>query len=233
MDNNEAKSASTLTKPKLTARKGYIITNEVLNAVVHGIGFFAAIAGTVFLILKGIQNHSSMEITAYSIYGFCMITMFICSTMYHSLKTTRAVKVFHILDHNGIFLLIAGTLTPYCLVSICPSQPGFGWSIFGLEWALAIVGIIGKCTGNKWIQKYSLWIYIIMGWSTIIAIKPIYDAIGLAGTLWLLGGGLIYTVGAVFYQLGKKYDVPFAHLVWHIFVFLGCSAMFVSIYLYV
>lgn len=208
----------------------YRILNEVLNSVTHGFGFGAAVTATVFLIIKGVAHGSALEITAYTIYGVSMCLMFLFSTLYHSLKFTKAEKVFHILDHSGIFFLIAGTYTPYTLISI---GGALGITIFVIEWLLAIVGIFGKIFKWKFVMKYSTWIYAAMGWVALFALKPLFENMGLGGALWLLGGGLIYTIGIIFYGLGKRRNIPYAHVVWHIFVFLAAVAMFISIYVYV
>ena len=221
---------SNVKKKKFIDTRAYEISNEVLNASTHGIGFIAAIIGMVFLILKAKANQNTMELVSYIIYGTSMCIMFLVSCLYHSLKNTKASKVFNILDHNGIFLLIAGSYTPYCFVTI---RGWVGWTVFAIEWTLAILGIIGKASGAKWLEKISTAIYIGMGWIALLALKPLYDGMGWPGLMWLIIGGVFYTVGVIFYAIGKKNGFPYAHVVWHIFVFFGCAGIFISIYKFV
>ncbi len=221
-------SANSSEKAKYIDSKAYSVIEEVLNATTHGIGFVLAIIATVFLIFKALDNGNNWELGAYIIYGSSMMIMFLGSTLYHSLKTTRASKVFQIIDHSNIFLLIAGTYTPYCFAI----GGWIGWTIFAIEWIIAIVGIVGKATGSKWITKRSTWLYIAMGWVAILAIIPLVQTIGLTGSLWLLGGGVTYTVGAVIYALSKKFRWPHGHVLWHIFVVVAAAFMWISIYFY-
>lgn len=209
-----------------TFSKKYLVINEILNAVTHGIGFGLSIAGLVLLLIKGAHLHSAIHVVSYAIYGSSLILLFLSSTLFHSLIFTKAKKVFQVFDHDSIFLLIAGSYTPYCLLSI---RGWLGWTLFGLIWLLAVVGIVYK---SIWLHKKNAAftsVYVIMGWLCLIAIKPLYHSLGTIGFWLLVGGGVAYTVGALFY---KMKNVKFMHVVWHFFVLLGAILMFFSIYLY-
>ena len=209
---------------KFTRR--YLILNEVLNAVTHGIGFGLSIAGLVILLIKGARLDSPIHIISYAIYGSMMILLFLFSTLFHSLMFTRAKKVFQVFDHTSIFLLIAGSYTPFCLLSI---QGWLGWTLFILIWLLAISGIVYKSLTlhkKETVSKISTLIYIIMGWLCVIAFKPLIASLGFWGTFLLTSGGVSYTVGALFYSIKS---VRFMHVVWHLFVMLGAGLMYFSV----
>ncbi|AYY10358.1 MULTISPECIES: PAQR family membrane homeostasis protein TrhA [Enterococcus] len=209
---------------KFTRR--YLILNEVLNAVTHGIGFGLSIAGLVILLIKGARLDSPIHIISYAIYGSMMILLFLFSTLFHSLMFTRAKKVFQVFDHASIFLLVAGSYTPFCLLSI---QGWLGWTLFILIWLLAISGIVYKSLTlhkKETLSKISTLIYINMGWLCVIAFKPLIASLGFWGTFLLASGGVSYTVGALFYSIKS---VRFMHVVWHLFVMLGAGLMYFSV----
>ena len=209
---------------KFTRR--YLILNEVLNAVTHGIGFGLSIAGLVILLIKGARLDSPIHIISYAIYGSMMILLFLFSTLFHCLMFTRAKKVFQVFDHASIFLLIAGSYTPFCLLSI---QGWLGWTLFILIWLLAISGIVYKSLTlhkKETLSKISTLIYINMGWLCVIAFKPLIASLGFWGTFLLASGGVSYTVGALFYSIKS---VRFMHVVWHLFVMLGAGLMYFSV----
>lgn len=209
---------------KFTRR--YLILNEVLNAVTHGIGFGLSIAGLIILLIKGARLDSPIHIISYAIYGSMMILLFLFSTLFHSLMFTRAKKVFQVFDHASIFLLIAGSYTSFCLLSI---QGWLGWTLFILIWLLAISGIVYKSLTlhkKETLSKISTLIYINMGWLCVIAFKPLIASLGFWGTFLLASGGVSYTVGALFYSIKS---VRFMHVVWHLFVMLGAGLMYFSV----
>lgn len=211
---------------KIHFSRKYLIVNEVLNAVTHGIGAGLSIAGLVLLIIKGARLGSALHVVSYCLYGTTLILLFLTSTLFHSLIFTKAKKVFQVFDHSSIFLLIAGSYTPFCLLSI---QGWLGWTLFGLIWSLAISGIVYKSLTlhkKETVSKVSTIIYIIMGWLCLIAAKPLYDSLGGIGTALLVAGGVSYTLGAAFYSLK---NVRFMHVVWHLFVMLGAGFMFFSV----
>lgn len=209
--------------------RSYLIVNEVLNAVTHGIGFGLSVAGLVILLVKGVRMGSTLHVVSYALYGSMMILLFLSSTLFHSLIFTKAKKVFQVFDHDSIFLLIAGSYTPFCLLSI---RGWLGWTLFVLIWLLAIGGVIYKSITlhkKETVSKISTIIYIIMGWLCVIAAKPLMESLGPVGTGLLVGGGVSYTVGALFYSLK---NVKFMHVVWHLFVMLGAGLMYFSILFY-
>lgn len=206
--------------------KRYLIMNEILNAITHGIGFGLSIAGLVLLLIKGAHHHSAIEIIAYSIYGSSMILLFLMSTLYHSLIFTKAKKVFQVFDHCSIYLLIAGSYTPYCLITI---RGWLGTALFFTVWIIAVLGLIYK---SIWLKKKSVIstiIYIILGWLCVVAIPQLYHGLGIGGVSLLALGGVAYTVGALFYSLHFRY----MHVVWHLFVMLGAALMYFSVLFYV
>ena len=203
----------------------YLITNEVLNAVTHGIGVVLSIVGFVFLLKKA---DSGLHYVSFIIYGVSLLLLFLASTLYHSLIFTKAKKVFQVFDHCSIYLLIAGTYTPYCLLYI---KGTIGIVLLSVIWLAAIVGIVYKSltlSKVKSVSKLSTIIYNVMGWAVVIALPSLYHSVGLKGLLLLVGGGVAYTVGSVFYSMKNR---RYMHVVWHLFVMLGAMLMFFSIYL--
>ena len=204
---------------KTKFNRTYEILNEVFNAVTHGIGTGLSIAGLVVLLVKGAHLHSSLHIVSYAIYGSMMILLFLTSTLFHSLIFTKAKKVFQVFDHSSIFLLIAGSYTPFCL----------GWTLFVLIWLFAILGIIYKALTlhkRERVSKVSTIIYIFMGWLCVVAAVPLYHSLGMTGVILMVAGGLSYTIGAFFYSLNS---IRYMHVVWHLFVMLGAGFMYFSV----
>ncbi|MDR0690600.1 MAG: hemolysin III family protein [Streptococcaceae bacterium] len=205
----------------------YRILNEVLNAITHGVALGLSIVGLVFLLIKG-AHVSALYIIAYTLYGSTLILLFLSSTLFHSLIFTKAKKVFQAFDHSSIYLLIAGSYTPYCLLSI---KGVLGVTLMIIIWLLAILGVIYKSiTLHKkaHVSKISTLLYIGMGWFCLIALQPLLNSLGAKGVILLLAGGVSYTLGTIFYTLKK---VKFMHVIWHLFVILGASFMFFSIFL--
>lgn len=203
----------------------YLITNEVLNAVTHGVGVVLSIIGFVFLLGKAT---SELHYVSFIIYGVSLLLLFLASTLYHSLIFTKAKKVFQVFDHCSIYLLIAGTYTPYCLLYI---KGTIGIVLLSVIWLVAIVGIVYKSltlSKVKSVSKLSTIIYNVMGWAVVIALPNLYHSVGLKGLLLLVAGGVAYTVGSVFYSMKNR---RYMHVVWHLFVMLGAMLMFFSIYL--
>lgn len=206
--------------------KRYLIVNEVLNAVTHGIGVGLSIAGLVILLVKGAKMGSPIHVVSYAIYGATLILLFLSSTLFHSLIFTKAKTVFQVFDHSSIYLLIAGSYTPFCLTVI---KGPLGWGLCLAVWTLAIAGVIYKSLFLKKKGKTDVVLYIIMGWLCLFAFKPLFNGLGVEGTLLLAGGGVAYTVGALFYSLK---NVKFMHVVWHFFVLLGAGLMYFSVLFY-
>lgn len=197
------------------------VSIEVMNAITHGIGVALSITGLVFLIIMGIHRGGAMRIVTFTIMGSAMILFYLSSTLYHSLIFTRAKPVFQRLDHSFIYVLIAASYTPFCLVAI---RGWVGWTLFGIEWAAAVVGIVYK---SIWLKNKSNWstlIYVIMGWLCIVAFWPLWNHLGPIGFALLAAGGLTYTIGAIIYSFPRRT----AHLVWHIFVLIGSALIYFS-----
>lgn len=199
------------------------ILTEIFNAITHGIGVFLGIVGLLLLLIKA---NTSIQYIAYSIYGASIILLFLASTLYHSLSFTRAKKVFRIIDHSSIFLLIAGTYTPYLLLSLSKN----GLLYFAIIWSIALIGITIKAVIFDKSKKIGLILYIAMGWISLLMINDLLKSIDLMGIILLALGGLTYTFGVYFY---KKKDMLFSHVIWHLFVLGGAILMFISIYFFI
>lgn len=203
---------------------------EIFNAVTHivGGGF-----GVVFLLVGVVFAHfhlGPVGILSMWIYGICMIIAYTMSAIYHFLRPNRAKKVFRIFDHCSIFLLIAGSYTPYCLITLA-NAPAWGYSLFAVVWGLSILGIVLTAVNMyKW-KAFAMVLYLALGWSIIIAIVPLFQYLAPAGFWWLLSGGIAYTIGAVLFGIGRK--VKYIHSIFHLFVLLGSILQFVSILFYV
>lgn len=213
----------------LVIKPKYTLSEELISAISHGIGVLLAIAGMVLCIVKAAMDGNTIGVVSSSLYGSFMIILYLMSTLYHSFRpTVKAKKVFRIFDHCSIFLLIFGTYVPYTLVTL---KGALGWTLFGIVLGAAILGIVLNAVNLEKFKKLSMVCYLVMGWTIIGAIKQVYNNIDLNGLILLALGGVIYTIGAVIYGLGKK--VKYMHSVWHIFVLLGTILQFFSIYLYV
>lgn len=200
---------------------------EKLNSITHLLGAVVALAGLVVLVVFSSLKGDVWRIVSFSIYGTTLFLLYLFSTLYHSTK--GSLKPFlKKLDHIGIYLLIAGSYTPFVLVSL---NGVWGWSLFGVIWGLAIIGIVLDCFSSDERRIMQLIIYVVMGWIALIAIQPLIKSLSLAGFLWLLGGGLFYSVGIVFYIIDlKKYHF---HGIWHIFVLSGSVTHYFTIMYYV
>ncbi len=197
---------------------------EVFNAITHGLGLLIAIIGFYVLLISAIKSGPSEKIIGVSVFGITLIFLYLMSTLYHSLAFTRAKNVFRILDHSSIFLFIAGTYTPYTLVTL---KSSFGFSLLFVVWIIAIIGIILKIFFMNQLI-FSIIIYLTLGWlCVIVAVKPLMNGLIPISFNLLLIGGIIYTTGVIFY-LWKK--VPFNHNIWHIFVLAGSLCHIISIF---
>ena len=206
--------------------KFYTKGEEIANAITHGIGVLLAIAALVLLILCGINYGDIWYTVSAIIYGATLITLYLGSTLYHSIPNMRIKKILRIVDHSSIFLLIAGTYTPFTLTIL---RGALGWTIFGVVWGCTIFGIIMKIFFLEKFEKISTFMYIGMGWFVVIAIKPIILSLPLTGLILLVIGGVLYTVGCIFYANDKW---PYNHAIWHLFVLGGSVCHFLSILLY-
>lgn len=201
----------------------YSVLEEILHSSTHALGALLSVIGLSWMLYLSIAAGDPWRIVASSIYGVTLITLFLASTIYHGLYASRHREIFKLLDHCAIYLLIAGTYTPFLLVTM---RTNTGWWLFGTIWALATAGIIKKLWFRHRFPKIALASYLVMGWMIVLAAPQMADAIGSNGMAWLVAGGLCYTVGAVFYALKK---MPFNHTVWHVFVLGGGVCHFLSV----
>ncbi|MFW5687638.1 MAG: PAQR family membrane homeostasis protein TrhA [Bacteroidota bacterium] len=211
-------------------RRWYAYLEELLNSITHGIGILLSIAGLVLLVVfASIRPYGDVwKIVSFSVYGTSLILMFTASTLYHSFQNKKVKEFLNLLDHASIFILIAGTYTPFMLVSL---RGPWGWSIFGVIWGLAIAGVVFKLFFyTDRLRNISAIIYFLMGWIILIAIRPMIMEVPTEGLLWLLGGCLLYSLGIPFYIKREK---RFFHVIWHLFVLAGAITHFFSIFLYV
>lgn len=212
---------------KITIPK-YTLGEELVNSISHGIGALFGVLALVLCVVVSAIHGDAWAVVASAIYGSSLIILYTMSSIYHALKVNKAKKVFRVIDHCSIYFLIAGTYTPYTLVSL---RGGWGWTIFGIVWGVAILGIVLNAIDIKKFKVLSMITYLAIGWVIIIAIKPMLDAVEPGGLMLLLWGGIAYTVGAVFYGFGKK--KKYIHSVFHIFCLLGSVLHFFSILFYV
>lgn len=201
---------------------------ERLNAISHGIGIFM---GLLVLILCTSKSGTTSTRIGSILYGVCMIAVYTISTIYHALPPRTAKKVFQILDHCTIYLLIAGTYTPILLGAFVAQAPAVGWTLLVLQWAVAVFAIVLNAIDLKKFRPFSYTAYIVMGWAIIFVAPTAMELISRPGLLYLLLGGISYTVGAILFGIGSK--LPWFHGVFHIFVLLGSFLQFLSIYLYI
>jgi len=196
---------------------------ELANSITHGIGLVLGIAVLVLLVVFSSLRKSAWEVVSCSIYGATFILLYLGSTLYHSARNPRTRKVLKVVDHSAIYLLIAGTYTPYALA---PLRGALGWTIFGIIWGCALVGIAFKVFFTGRFKVVSLASYLFMGWLCVVAVKPLYRELSTAGFALFAAGGLCYTTGAVFYAWKS---LPWSHAVWHLFVLAGSLCHFFSI----
>lgn len=200
---------------------------ERFNSISHLVGAALAIAGATVLIVLAARMGDPWKIVSFSIYGAMLVALYVFSTLYHSLRG-RAKDVLRKFDHCSIYLLIAGSYTPFALVSL---RGAWGWSLLGAVWGLALLGIVQEIWLAKGARVLSLVIYVIMGWLALVAVSPLWLALKPAGFAWLVAGGALYTVGILFYATDHK--VRHGHGVWHLFVLGGSACHFVTVLLHV
>ncbi len=211
------------TKPARTFTLGEIIA----NAVTHGIGTALAIAGLAILVAFASLHGDAWHIVSASIYGATLIFLYLFSTLYHSVLGPRVSQVLRVFDHAAIFLLIAGTYTPFTLVTL---RGPLGWTLFGIVWSMALFGVSFQTTLLRRHVGISLGLYIGMGWAVIVAARPLMEALPMPGMILLASGGLAYTFGVIFYVWHR---LPYHHAIWHLFVLAGSVLHFFAILLYV
>ena len=199
---------------------------EIANSISHGVGFVMAVAVSPMLIIAAAQRDSSAGIVGAGVFAFTIILLYITSTLYHSLPRNKAKQIFRVLDHSAIFLLIAGTYTPITLGIL---RGAWGWTLFGLVWGIAVVGVLIKIVWGIRYKKLSTILYLVMGWLVIIAVKPLWLNMPSWGLFWLIAGGVAYTAGIGFYAAKQ---IRYTHFIWHIFVIVGTSCHFIAVFRY-
>ena len=200
---------------------------ERLNSITHLIGASLALAGLVVLVVYAGLKGDPWKIVSFSVYGATLVALYTFSTLYHSFRG-KAKSIFQKLDHTAIYLLIAGTYTPFTLVTL---RGTWGWALFGVIWGLAIIGLAQDILLKKRNHILSVSLYILMGWLALTAIRPLARVLPMPGLIWLISGGLFYTVGVVFYALDKR--LKHGHAVFHFFVLAGSVCHYITIFFYV
>ncbi|OLE54822.1 MAG: hemolysin D [Acidobacteria bacterium 13_1_20CM_3_53_8] len=207
--------------------KERLSVEEIANVVTHGVGLALSVVGLVALIILACLYGGTWQIVSGSIYGASLVTLYLASTLYHGTRTGRAKNLLRVLDHCCIYLLIAGTYTPFTLVTL---RGGWGWTLFGLVWGLSLVGILGRVLLGQKFRVASVLSYIFLGWLCVIAIKPILHVVPLGAIAWIVAGGLAYTAGTIFFACDR---IPHNHAIWHLFVLGGSICHFLAVALYV
>lgn len=200
---------------------------ERFNAVSHLIAAVLALLGATVLVVLAALRGDVWKVTSFAIYGAALVLAYSVSTLYHSLRGP-AKRIFRKLDHQVIYLLIAGSYTPFCVITL---RGPWGWSLFGVVWALAVLGMLQEFRRNKDARVLSVVLYVVMGWIALVAVVPLLEALGPAGFGWVAAGGVFYTVGIVFYAFDEKF--PYCHGIWHLFVAAGSATHYFAIGLYV
>ncbi len=202
-------------------------SEELANALSHGLAALGAIVAIPVLVLNAVRDGGAAGIVGASVFGASMLLLYLTSTIYHGLANGKAKRVFMVLDHCAIYLLIAGTYTPFTLGVL---RGSWGWSLFGVIWGLAIFGIAFKAVFGTRHEGISTVVYLLMGWLILIAVNPMLAAVPTPGLLWLLAGGIAYSVGVVFFILDDR--CKYAHFIWHLFVVAGSSCHFLAVLWY-
>ena len=210
----------------MSGKREWTLGEEIAHALTHGLGLVASIVGFVILVVAAARTGDPWRIVGCAVYGTTLILLYTASTLYHALSRTRARRVFRVLDHSAIFLLIAGTYTPFTLVNL---RGPWGWTLLGVVWGLAVLGVTTKSVfGTRW-PILSTAIYIVMGWTVLVAVKPLLAHVPAAGVAWLVAGGVAYTGGVVFFAWER---LRYSHAIWHLFVLAGSAFHFVAVLLY-
>jgi hemolysin III len=211
----------------MTATMKTLTSEDVANALTHGIGLALSLAGLCVLVALAFMHGTRLHVLSCGIYGVTLVGLYAASTLYHSVQSPRVKHVLKIVDHCSIYLLIAGTYTPFTLVLL---HGGWGWTLFGLVWGLSVFGIVFKIFFVDRFKVTSVSIYLLMGWMAIVAIKPMLALVPTGGVRLLVMGGLIYTAG-IFFYVWKK--IPYNHAIWHLFVLAGSACHYFAVMFYV
>ncbi len=215
-----------MTDSALPEKRAQSLGEEIANSVSHGVGLAAAVAATPILIIEAARRGGAMGVVGASIFASTVGLLYLTSVLYHALPPNRAKRLFQVLDHGAIFLLIAGTYTPFTLGVL---RGAWGWSLLGLVWSLALAGVLLKAFSGVRHPRLSLGLYLGMGWLVIIAVKPLWQLMPTGGLLWMLAGGLAYTAGVGFYAAD---NLRYSHFIWHLFVLAGTACHFIAVLRY-
>ena len=206
----------------------YTLGEELINAISHGVGALCGIAALVLCIVKSCNPLDGFKLASSIVFGLSVTLLYLMSCLYHALKVNKAKRVFRVIDHCTIFLLIAGTYTPFTIVSLRDTS---GWWIFGIIWAMAVLGVVLNAVSLKKFAKLSVACYLIMGWMIVFSFNTLVEALAPAAITLLISGGVAYTIGAILYGIGAK--KKYFHSVFHFFCLIGSALHFFAIYCYV
>ncbi len=209
--------------PSDESQESYAVGEEIANSITHGIGTALSVIGGIALIVFAALYGDAWRLVSFSIYSVTLVILYLASTLYHSVRDLRLKRIFKILDHACIYLLIAGTYTPFLLVSL---RGPWGWTLLGVIWGLALVGIIFKTFSAQRFRRFLVLGYLLMGWLCVIAGRELILRVPAEGLLWLAFGGLLYTIGVLFYAWRK---LPYSHAIWHLFVLGGSICHYLAV----
>jgi len=216
-----------VTRPARGPGRPQSLGEEIASSITHGLGLIGSMIMFPFLVIAASRDGDGWRVTSAIVFGISLILLYAASTLYHALPASRAKRVFRIIDHSAIYVLIAGTYTPFLLG---PLRGPWGWSLFGAVWTLAAAGIVMKATlGIRW-ERLSTIVYLLMGWIGVVAVKPLLERVSPPGVLWLFAGGLAYTAGVVFFVVDQR--LRYAHAIWHLFVATGSVCHVVAVLRY-
>ena len=211
----------------MTSPVRYSLGEEIASSVIHGIGILLSLAALIVMVIFAVRYGTAWHVAGAVVFGCGLILSYTSSTLYHSFQKARIKAVFRTLDHVSIFILIAATYTPLTLVNL---RGPWGWSIFGVVWGLALFGIVVECSPLRRFRLASVLLYLGMGWTIIVALKPLLAMVQTGGLIFLLAGGLFYTIGCLFYAWRS---LPYNHAIWHLFVLAGSVCHFFAVLFYV
>lgn len=207
--------------------KRYTLGEEICNSVSHGVGAVFSVAATTLMITLSALSGDWRSLAASIIFGLSLILLYTMSTLYHAVSSPRAKEILRVFDHCSIFMLIAGTYTPFTLIPLRDSVGGY---LFAFIWGATALGIVLNIISIERFKKLSMVCYLVMGWAIVVTLKPLYETVAMGGIILLVAGGLFYTVGTLFYRQTTK---PYMHFVWHLFVLAGSVCHFLSVLLYI
>ena len=201
----------------------FTLREEIVNSVTHGIGAALSVAALVVLIVTASRNGSAWHVVSFTIFGSMLVLLYLASTVYHGIQVPSVKQVLRKIDQGAVYLLIAGSYTPFLLTNL---RGPWGWSLFGVIWALAIYGIVSRFIRGGTVKGGGLMVYLLMGWLVVVAIKPLMAALPTTSLLWLGIGGLAYSIGVIFYAWER---LPYGHAIWHLFVIGGSVSHFIAV----